>query len=113
MEMPDVLNMDVWKFNIAHQLMLNNYSKCLMRSSTALHTSLKHIFFKEMHKYVTLQCVNFNRLYDYSSSYWQFLESFWKLFENIVAIKAILPISPFCKPCSVDLGAAATTSESK
>ena len=30
MEMPNVLKKDVLKFNIMHQLMLNNYRTCLM-----------------------------------------------------------------------------------
>ena len=45
MKMPNVLKISVWKFKIAHLIILNNYSKCLMCASTALQTSLKHIVF--------------------------------------------------------------------
>ena len=50
MEMPDVLKKGVWKFNIV----LNNYSKCLMSASTALQTSLKHSFSEEIRKHISL-----------------------------------------------------------
>ena len=33
-----------------------------MCASTALQTSLKYIFFEELHKHISLKCVNFNRL---------------------------------------------------
>ena len=35
-------------------LMLNNYKKCLMCASTALQTSLKDIFFEEMHQHLSI-----------------------------------------------------------
>ena len=57
MEMPDVLKYSVWKFNITNNLMLNNHSKYLMCASTALQTSLKHIFFEEMHKHMNFNCL--------------------------------------------------------
>ena len=50
MEMPDGLKKGVWKFNIVLWLKLNNYSKCLMSTSTAFRTSLKHTFSGEIHK---------------------------------------------------------------
>ena len=49
MEMQNALKKGVWKFNIVNWLKLNNYSKCLMCTSTALQTSLKHTFSEDMH----------------------------------------------------------------
>ena len=59
METQDVLKKGVWKFNIAHWLMLNNCSNCLLWASTSSLTSLRHIFFEEMDKRIFLWCVNF------------------------------------------------------
>ena len=47
--MPNDLKKGVRKFNIAHLSIVNNYSKCLMCASTALQTSLEHIFFEKKH----------------------------------------------------------------
>ena len=52
MEIPDVLKKGVWKSNFVLRLKLNNYSNCLMSASTALQTSLKHIFSEEIHKHI-------------------------------------------------------------
>ena len=49
MKMPNDLRKGVQKFNIAHSSIVNDYSKCLMCASTALQTSLEHIFFEKKH----------------------------------------------------------------
>ena len=54
MEMPDIFEKGVWKFNIVNWLKLNNYSKCLMSASTALQKNLQHTFSEGNYKNIFL-----------------------------------------------------------
>ena len=62
-------------------LKLNNYSKCLVSASTALHTSLKHTFSGEIRKHISHLRVSFNfQIIDAGID--NFSNPFWWNFEN-------------------------------
>ena len=52
MEMLDVLNNGVWKFNIAHWLVPNNYSKIFL--TMCFKDEPQRIFFDDVHRHISL-----------------------------------------------------------
>ena len=83
-----------------------------MGASTALQTTLKYIFFDEMHNHISLKCLNFNCLIA-PAGIDNFSNLFWGNYENPIAIEATLVKKSFWgKPCLLNVRVTAATLES-